>query len=366
MNIVHIVRGDFNPNSLNGVYKVIDSVSKALSSNNVNVCVLSISDKGKEDIYIPKEYNHIRVAESKFLFLITKEFKSFISNQPIDTIYHFHSVFIPWFLKAMKYIKSHGCDHIVLTPHGQYITEAMKTSLKKRIFFYFFDSKVIQNADIVHLIGKKEYNNYIKKNNTNIRFIPNGCNLFNSELQERNLTFGYLGRLEIMQKGLDVLIKAFGEYKRNDGIGVLKIAGDGPNKNEIEKLVKDEKLENDVSFEGVLYNGEKWAFLKNTAFFLHPSSWDVIPTACMEAASCCVPLIITKETNLGEYILKYQSGYIINKNVKDIVEKLFIAERLFKTSDEYKKMCMNSYNMIHEELNWNNIGNRFIKELYII
>ena len=98
MNIVHIVRGDFNPNSLNGVYKVIDSVSKALSSNNVNVCVLSISDKGKEDIYIPKEYNHIRVAESKFLFLITKEFKSFISNQPIDTIYHFHSVFIPWFL----------------------------------------------------------------------------------------------------------------------------------------------------------------------------------------------------------------------------------------------------------------------------
>lgn len=30
MNIIHIVRGDFSPNSLNGVYKVIDCLSVAL------------------------------------------------------------------------------------------------------------------------------------------------------------------------------------------------------------------------------------------------------------------------------------------------------------------------------------------------
>lgn len=366
MNIVHIVRGDFNPNSLNGVYKVIDSVSKVLSSKNVNVCVLSVSDKKNTDIYIPQGYKHIRVTESKLLFFITQEFKSFIDAQSIDTIYHFHSVFIPWFLVAMKYIKSHGCDHIVLTPHGQYITEAMNISLKKRIFFYFFDSKVIQNADIIHLIGRKEHNSYIKNNNKNIRFIPNGCESFNNVLPKRDLVFGYLGRLEIRQKGLDVLVKAFGEYIRNGGSGVLKIAGDGPNKNELEVLVKDEKIEKDVSFEGILYDGDKWRFLENSAFFLHPSSWDVIPTACMEAASCYVPLIITEETNLGEYILKYQSGYIINKYVKDIVEKLFTAEELFKKDDEYEKMCMNSYKMIQKELNWDNIGQRFIKELYII
>ena len=34
MNIVHIVRGDFTPHALNGVYKVIDSLSIALTNVN--------------------------------------------------------------------------------------------------------------------------------------------------------------------------------------------------------------------------------------------------------------------------------------------------------------------------------------------
>ncbi len=32
MRIVHIVRGDFTPKSLNGVYKVIDCLSVALAN----------------------------------------------------------------------------------------------------------------------------------------------------------------------------------------------------------------------------------------------------------------------------------------------------------------------------------------------
>lgn len=34
MNIVHIVRGDFTPQALNGVYKVIDSLSATLTNVN--------------------------------------------------------------------------------------------------------------------------------------------------------------------------------------------------------------------------------------------------------------------------------------------------------------------------------------------
>lgn len=363
MNVVHVVRGDFNPNSLNGVYKVLDSVSKVLASKNINVCVLSVSND-KKDIYRPQEYKHFRVSESRYLFFITQEFKEFINKQSVDTIYHFHSVFIPWFLPAMKYIKSKGCKHIVLTPHGQYVDEVMRSSLKKKIFFYFFDSKVIRTADIIHLIGQSEYNGYIKKNNSNIHIIPNGCNFNNMELKERSLYFIYLGRLYIRQKGLDLLIKAFSLYKKHGGKGYLRIAGDGPDKDKLKNLVAKENLEDNVIFDGVLYDDKKWNFLNNGAFFLHPSQWEGIPTACMEAASCYVPLIITKETNLGEYVKKYNSGYIIQYDIKDFSDKLLIAEKLFEIPEEYKKMCHNSYKMIHDELNWNNIGNRFINELY--
>ena len=31
MNVIHVVRGDFSPLTLNGVYKVVDSISIAMS-----------------------------------------------------------------------------------------------------------------------------------------------------------------------------------------------------------------------------------------------------------------------------------------------------------------------------------------------
>ena len=64
MKIIHVCRGEFNPNSLNGVYKVIDSISKELTAHNHEVCVLSVSDS-TASLYVPSEerYEHVRVKE---------------------------------------------------------------------------------------------------------------------------------------------------------------------------------------------------------------------------------------------------------------------------------------------------------------
>lgn len=94
---------------------------------------------------------------------------------PKDSVFHFHSVFIPWFLLAVRLLKKNGYKRVVLTPHGQYVNEAMNTSLKKRIFFRYFDRKVIKTVDAVQLIGATEHNSYITSNAKEFHFIPNGC-----------------------------------------------------------------------------------------------------------------------------------------------------------------------------------------------
>ncbi len=53
----------------------------------------------------------------------------------MGTIFHFHSVFIPWFLPAMRFLHKKGSHRIVFTPHGQYIDKAMLLSLKNEYFF---------------------------------------------------------------------------------------------------------------------------------------------------------------------------------------------------------------------------------------
>ena len=97
-------------------------------------------------------------------FFLDKKFKAFLLSCPNDTVFHFHSVFIPWFLPAVRLLKKNGYKRVVLTPHGQYVDEAMNVSLKKRIFFRYFDRKVIKTVDAVQLIGATEQNSYITSN----------------------------------------------------------------------------------------------------------------------------------------------------------------------------------------------------------
>lgn len=368
MKIIHVCRGEFNPNSLNGVYKVIDSISKELAAHNHEVSVLSVSGS-TTSLYVPSQerYEHLRVKESKFLFPLSAEFKDFVETQPKDAVWHFHSVFIPWFLPAMRYVRRHGCKKIVLTPHGQYTDVAMDSSLKKRLYFRLIDSKVVRLADVIHVIGETENNKYIRHNNDNIRLIPNGCDIkiVHCDRSREKLIFGYMGRLEIRQKGLDTLLYGFSQYKRRGGQGILRLVGEGADKNELMVIIKKENISDSVFFDGVLFNDKKWNYLSSLAFFVHPSNWDVVPTSCMEAAACGVPLIISEETNLGRYVKGYGSGWLVQREPDDIAKIMLEAESVFQNKVAYGNLCINSLRMISNELNWTNITKRLLEEVYL-
>lgn len=289
---------------------------------------------------------------------------------PKDTVFHFHSVFIPWFLPAVRLLKKNGHMRVVLTPHGQYVNEVMNTSLKKRIFFRFFDRKIINTVDAVQLIGATEHNNYITSNAKEFHFIPNGCKPQSAvEVKQTDcLIFGYMGRLNMGQKALDIMIKAFAFYRKQGGMAVLRIAGDGPDKASLEKMCEILGLGKSVCFVGKVIGDDKWNFLKTCNYFLHSSRWDVLPTGCLEAAASGTPLVVSEETNLGTYLNRFKSGFMYlsdGRPVQALADKLFEAERLFEQKDEYLKMCRNANRMIGEELNWDNIASMNIKELYI-
>lgn len=206
---------------------------------------------------------------------------------PKDTVFHFHSVFIPWFLPAVRLLKKNGHKRVVLTPHGHYVNEVMNTSLKKRIFFRFFDRKIINIVDAVQLIGATEHNHYITSNAKEFHFIPNGCKPQSAvEVKQTDcLIFGYMGRLNKGQKALDIMIKAFAFYRKQGGMAVLRIAGDGPDKASLEKMCEILGLGKSVCFVGKVIGDDRWNFLKTCNYFLHSSRWDVLPTGCLEAAA---------------------------------------------------------------------------------
>lgn len=286
----------------------------------VNVTVCSVSPNPHSDIYQPQGYRHVQVREPPLRFFLAKEFQRFLLSQPRDTIFHFHSVFIPWFLPAMRLLRRHGYQRIILTPHGQYTDAAMSHSLKKRVFFHLFDSKVVSLASAVHIIGHTEENDHITRNARRWQLIPNGC----TPQPPRKgtgwqLVFSYLGRMDATQKGLDTLIQAFAFHRQQGGHGTLRLAGDGADLAALQKLVRQLGVANEVEFTGKLFGEQKQQFFDASAFFLHPSRWDVVPTACMEAAASGVPLIVSRATCLDTYTERYNAGLVTTDDGRPVL-----------------------------------------------
>ena len=232
-----------------------------------------------------------------------------------------------------------------------------------------FEKKFIKNAAITHAIGVAEVT-AIKKIHASQKIvrIPNGYSPGHTKDGNYNgseLIFGYCGRLNIKQKGLDLFLEAFKLYKKNGGLGKVVIIGNGKDRIKLEKIAVSLGIENFIYFKGALFGDEKISQLKKFTFFVHTSRWDGIPTGVLEAAGLGIPLFITQETNLMGYVQKYGAGICIQKAcVGDILTSLDDAATLFKERKLFD-VSNAAMKMVNDELNWSQIAKRYLNNMYL-
>jgi glycosyltransferase involved in cell wall biosynthesis len=129
----------------------------------------------------------------------------------------------------------------------------------------------------------------------------------------------YFGRL-IKKKGVDYLIRAFAKLQKKSRSVVLVLAGDGPERRNLEKLCGELKLF-DVAFIGAVDERIKPAYFLAADIYVYPSitlelpeEW---PLGVVEAMSVGKPVIITTAVGSAPDVV-YQgiNGYIVpEKNV---------------------------------------------------
>ena len=242
MKIFHILSGKANPNTLNGVNKVVDALSIQQKRIGYDVTVCGVANNTVKRHH--PQYDLRLFVKSKNPFKYPSSLLPFLlDNSDEDSVFHLHSAFILWYWPLVKSLLKAGRTHIFLTPHGAYIPANM-ISLSKRIAFSFFDSKIIQNVEAIHIIGYHTENNYfVKSKAKRIVVIPNGCDCQFPNLEKNKnsqLVFGYMGRLAMKHKGLDTLIYAFADYKNKGGKGKLLLVGGGPDERKLKKIVDKE------------------------------------------------------------------------------------------------------------------------------
>jgi glycosyltransferase involved in cell wall biosynthesis len=366
MKIIHVLLGKANPDSMNGVNKVVHYLATEQHRMGYDVEVWGITFSKNPPVH-NHEYNLRIFRDSKLRFYLSSELKEALKNLTPDTWVQLHSVFIPEFFTIAILLRKVGVRY-GFTPHGGYSIGALRRRwLIKQIFLFLFESYVLRNAVLIHAVGETETVQILKivKHN-NVVLVPNGQDLlsldFNKKImQAERPIFGFCGRLDAVHKGLDLMIEGFNIYKKEGGKGELWLIGDGTDREKLLSMARAFGIQQSVKCFGAKFVEEKFQIIDNFDSFIHASRWDGIPTSCLEAAALSKPLLISRETNLASFVKSYSAGWVLIENTPEqISEEMFRVEREFSGSHlgEYGQRARR---MIEAEFTWPNIAKKLVR-----
>jgi glycosyltransferase involved in cell wall biosynthesis len=361
--IIHITLGKVNPERSNGINKVVNSLITCQVNAGMNVEFWGISFSTKHN-YPKRNYATRLFMDSKNKFLLDPNLKLSISELNKETtVCHIHGSFSPQLYSVVRLLRKNNIPYI-FTPHGGYNIEALKKSkFIKRIYMHLFEKHIVNNSKHVQLLVASEIigtEKYFTSKNT---IIPNGqeLNIKSTLLKNKSLIcVGFIGRIDIRTKGLDILLKGIKAATSEMNIQ-LEIIGANGEIETLKKMVTNLGLQEHVQFKGAHFGNDKLDLISKWDALCLTSRYEGLPGVVLEAGSVGVPSIVSKETNMLNYIELYKSGWVLQQNTPDQILNALIKIKEAKDDTSYATYRDSAYKMIKEQFDWNYITKQLAK-----
>lgn len=167
-----------------------------------------------------------------------------------------------------------------------------------------------------------------------------------------NKQFVACGRF-VEAKGFDLLIEAFEKYSKYEKEWNLLIIGDGPLRNELERLVANKKLNSRITFTGYIDNVKEK--MMESSIYLLSSRWEGFPMCVTEAFEVGLPIVCFNIPAVMP-LLKNKEG--IKVTAFDTSEFAYGMKQLAENTDLREEMAKNAIQMANS-LSIENIGNQW-------
>lgn len=138
------------------------------------------------------------------------------------------------------------------------------------------------------------------------------------KLENRENLVGYIGRFEEI-KGVMNFVKAIPLIlSRSPGVKVL-VGGDGSQRDEIEKKIKDANLLNRVTMSGWIPYDKLPQYLNELKLLIIPSETEVGPQILFEALACGTPVVVTPVGVVPDVVQDGKTGFILENNSPECI-----------------------------------------------
>ena len=213
-------------------------------------------------------------------------------------------------------------------------------------------NKILVANENIKKIVMKEYNINDKK----IVIIPNGINteIFNNKTYEKEISLIFSGVM-YNHRGIDILLNSLPKVVKKFPNLKIILLGNGPEKENLEKITRNLKLIGNVEFKDWIDRKEVPNYLSKSLIGIGPLKLtdvtaNALPIKILEYMASSLPLLAMDGTLPKEILENDKNGYFV-KNSEDLANKIIV---LLTDAKLCQEMGRNSLEMV-QNFDWKNI-----------
>lgn len=332
------------PISIKDVYKLkkINFTKRIFVDNNVETFQRTF-------LSIPK-IKRIRYQIQMYYF--KQMFNEYIKKNGLPDIVHAHSFIAgQWAL----WIKKKYDIPYVITEHSsgfiQNIYNRVEQESAKNVFY---------NASKRFAVSKEFVDFFIKTFNIHFDYLPNIVDIdffsIKKNIKKENFMFINIAFLN-KNKSQDMLIKSFSKaFKGKKNIKLL-IVGDGPEYDNLNKLINNLNMNEQISLYGRASREEVRDLLHQSDVFVLSSKYETFGVVLIEAMACGLPVVSTKSGGPESIILSEQLGYLCEYDENELEKSL---KKIYQNYSKFNPDLIRNY--VVENFSKQKIAERLLNE----